>query len=739
MLRNVEPRATLNGLSRAKARSYVTATVHPLLVGDELEKGWKVDKKNSKSVRLRRPKPDWMAWEDRVWTLLYRMGFTHLSGQGGGLLDLNTKEEKSPTSQIDVVGLDDEVAIVISCKSAEKYSKRSGFREELAVHNELRQRFTNCIRQQFQAKDKRQVAFAMFLRNADLSDNDKKWASESRIILFDDRDLTYYEDLVAHLGQAARYQFLADILPEKEIPGLSIKVPAVRTKVGGYNCYTFSVAPADLLKVAFVAHRVRGNQSQIHTYQRMMRKSRLRAIRDFIEEDGIFPTNIVLSLQRAPEFERSQQLGDQNNGVFGWLRLKPLYRSAWIIDGQHRLYAYSGLEQALTSRLVVLAFERLPPSKQAELFISINAEQRKVKQSHLQELYADLRWESPDLEERLSAIVSKAVQALDEKPNSPFFDRILKADEKRSNISCITLGSVTKAISEDFFVLHRKKDVVGRYGPLWNLDGMDATYHRTIFVLDYWFGVIRNAVPDWWDLGIGEGGGVATSNGISVCLKVLRSVFQHLDATGYKLAELTDDELIACIQKYATALGDYFTSMSDQDRRVFRSSSLGDQGQIVCSRRCQVAMREALPTFSPSGLDDFIRLEKAQTNTKAKEIIDRIERTLQRTIVEELRREFGNDESEWWLIGVPKNVRLKVGNRHEDDDGRRGGREYYFDLIDYRAIAQEHWSQFEPLLAQGKSNISKDKRTAWMIEVNDMRKVVSHATAGKHISVEQLA
>ena len=51
---------------------------------------------------------------------------------------------------------------------------------------------------------------AMFLQNADLSDNDRARAKEAQVALFDEDDLEYYLGLVGQLGPAAKYQFLAD-------------------------------------------------------------------------------------------------------------------------------------------------------------------------------------------------------------------------------------------------------------------------------------------------------------------------------------------------------------------------------------------------------------------------------------------------------------------------------------------------------------------------------------------------
>lgn len=85
---------------------------------------------------------------------------------------------------------------------------------------------------------------------------------------------------------------------------------------------------------------------------------------------------------------------------------------------------------------------------------------------------------------------------------------------------------------------------------------------------------------------------------------------------------------------------------------------------------------------------------------------------------------------------MPKSVRLKVGARYEEEDGRRGGKECYFDLIDYRSIATSNWQLFEPLIAYGTGN--KEKRTAWMAFVNEQRKIVAHPSSAASVSLEDL-
>src|SRR5207244_9837394 len=137
-----------------------------------------------------------------------------------------------------------------------------------------------------------------------------------------------------------------------------------------------------------------------------------------------------------------------------------------------------------------------------------------------------------------------------------------------------------------------------------------------------------------------------------------------------------NDDLFEVARKYGQALADYLGSLSEDDQKKFRELR-GVQGVTARVRRCQEAIRNKYPEFNPEGLDQFLEQEKARTNIQAKEIIDRIEVALQRVVLEELKREFGDDESGWWIEGVPKPVRVEVTQRLEEDDAQRGGKENY--------------------------------------------------------------
>ncbi|NDU93161.1 MAG: DGQHR domain-containing protein [Ferrovum sp.] len=566
MLENMKPRIELTGLARQQARAYTAKTIHVADLDDAVNDGWTVQKKNKKTARLTRPKQKAVAHEDRVWTLLYRLGFAHLSAQGGAQLIRNPDDSLTLETQIDCVAVDDEVAVAIECKTFQDAKKDSRFQEKLAKHAASKRPFALAVERNFPSDTKRLVASVLFTWDYILTEQDKKRADEQHVVLLDEEDLQYYESLVSHLGPAARYQFLADIFPGRQIPGLEVRVPALRTKVGEYTCYTFSIQPEYLLKIAFVSHRARGNATDVDAYQRMIQKSRLKKIREYITADGNFPTNIVLNLEKSKysRFDLGKQEGTDHGANVGWLTLTPAYKSAWVIDGQHRLFAFSGHERARKNYLNVVAFDGLPGHLQAKLFVDINHEQKSVKRSLLDELWAELHWQAEDDDKRMRAVISKAIQGLDTDKESPLYNRVLLSDVSKDARTCISLSSVLAALDKSgFYLMHRRKNVTD-YGPLW-AGTNDDTMRRTIKILNSWFREISSRATEWWNLGSGEGGGLAMNEGVTICINILRSVFEHLEKN-HKLHELDDDELAKHISPYGVALGDYFAAMSLEER-----------------------------------------------------------------------------------------------------------------------------------------------------------------------------
>src|SRR6266567_6376594 len=105
MLSNIEPIGNLGSLFRFRGRTYVTKTVGLSSVDEMVKQGWSIAQENEKSKRLKKEKEGNVALTDQVWSLLYRMGFLYLNGEGKATLTADVRDPKSQTIDIDVVGI----------------------------------------------------------------------------------------------------------------------------------------------------------------------------------------------------------------------------------------------------------------------------------------------------------------------------------------------------------------------------------------------------------------------------------------------------------------------------------------------------------------------------------------------------------------------------------------------------------------------------------------------------------
>src|SRR5439155_9041024 len=122
------------------------------------------------------------------------------------------------------------------------------------------------------------------------------------------------------------------------------------------------------------------------------------SIAAYVDKGGQFPTNIVINFKTRRNNLEFQKMESFENTTFGKLTLPGQYGSAWVIDGQHRLYGFAFSKRGKKHVIPVLAYENLPATEEMRLFVDINCEQVKVSRGLLNEIYANLNYGSDDPE-----------------------------------------------------------------------------------------------------------------------------------------------------------------------------------------------------------------------------------------------------------------------------------------------------------------------------------------------------
>ena len=703
--------------------------------------GWQVrGRRKGKRLAMRRPKAEEKHFEDRVWCLLYRLGFPILSTGSQCFLVHDNTLPNSPKNQIDAVGIDDLVCVAVECKFQHKLGVRARLAKEIQHLASLKQRIQAGARAF--AGTGRAIVPILWTFNVDFAQVQQERANGEGVILLDERDLAYYESLAKEIGEAARHQFLADLLPGKRLSAADFEVPAIRTKVNGRFAYTFSAHPSDLLPIAYFAHRVHGKGPMTDAYQRMVKGSRIKSIKSYISDANFFPNNILINVtdRNCLRFERAKKQF-QGDVDFGMLYVSGRLGLAWIIDGQHRLLAYAGMEESSKHSVTVTAYDELPADIQARLFADINNKQKRVPQSLLLQISADIGLQAEKEVDRIHAIVTKVIQELESRPGSVFRGRVVMADQKKTPKRAITLTQFANVlIKPGFYVRKEKGGRITDPAALWRPDLADCI-ERTISIISFWFSGLVAANEAWWEHGSGPGGGLAMNNGVIICSNILRNVFDQLESElDNRLSGLTVQELQRVLRPFRDRLAEVLASLTDEERRSVRQlRGVGDVYNAG-TRRLQAALRSVMPEFDPEGLDEWLEAQKSQANQEAMSLIAKIEPHIINSIVAELKELYGAANERFWLDGVPRAVRQKADERFNEDDGRRTDRWRYLDLIDSRTILQkkENWEKLGDDFAYPKGNQSKESGTKWLVKLNEIRRGVAHPASGEIVSSEDI-
>ena len=704
--------------------------------------GWRTVRKNLKSTRMAKAKPADEQLDDEVWCILAQMGFNEMSK--GRQFTINV-EDGLPSRPIDVFAKDDETVIIVECTHCEVPGKKSmvPLIEEIQA---MREGLHESIRQVYGRQPKIKLQPVIATRNIAWRNVDLDRCARAKIGVLTDSELDYYLELVKHLKQAARYQFLGHMFGGQKIDGLTKQVVATRGKMGGDTFYTFLIQPDELLKIAYVGHKASRDTEGLATYQRMLQPYRLKKIAKYINDGGKFPTNIVVNLKTPKgtelRFDSKESHGDE---AWGTLYLPPTYASAWVIDGQHRLYGYvyardaGGFIQDSTA-LPVLAYENLPAEKEMNLFIDINSKQVKVRTALLVELYADLHWCSSNTDEAFQALHSRIASRLNSMKTSPFHERMVVTGKRKTRHRCLTTTSIRAGLDVAKLLGTLSRGAV-LPGPLSTAkaDDYEANLRKALSVLSDCLGMFSTELTNHWELGDAPGGYLCTNNGIRALFHVIKDIADHIrQEDGTELCLLDAEETSSEITPYLEVLIDFFKSASAQEIRAFRrtGSSLTAVRQQAYGLEAQI--NKTIGSFNPPGLADYLASRDEAGTEEAAGKVTKLNRMLFDYVIGRLKQHHGTEDKTWWIEGIPVGIRTKCTTAWEEKN-REGKEESNLYLIDYIDICIKNWQLVKAAISlDARDKENKKANTKWIKKLNDIRKITAHPERGV-LNTEQVA
>lgn len=643
----------LNSAKYLRRRTYITKKERTLALPDLIEEGWEEFKKykDPKFIGVRKEKPFDELFEDKVWLLFAQMGFTYMNRDRHFKMqyDFNNPDI---TQQIDVFAADDETVLIIECKSASEL-KNGSFKKSIeAYYGQM-----DGLRKEAQKRfPKRKVKFIWATYNYIMSKADLNKLNEWGIVYFSDAIVNYYIELVKHLGRCARYQLLGNLFANQEIRNMDNKIPAIEGKMGKHRYYSFSIEPEKLLKIGYVLHRNEANKNMMPTYQRLIKKNRLQSVQDFIDKGGYFPNSIIISIDtkgRGLQFDPADKNFQVETALsrLGILHLPKKYRSAYIIDGQHRLYGYSNSEYAYKNCIPVVAFVDLDREEQIKIFMDINENQKSVPKTLRVTLNADMLWASDNFNERRQALRSKIAQMLGEEDTSPLLGRIAIGENEKNSVRCITVEALQLTLKRcDFFNIYDKKNDVISEGTF-DLGDNEETCELFYPFIESCLSYCKSHLEDEWSKG--EYGILTINRGMHGLIRVINDIINHLkgvnkiDPRNMPLENLNSE-----VQYYLDPLLEFISSVTEEKRNELKSS-LGGGADKKYWRTFQKAVFDARKDFIPEGLEEYWRDEAKLFNNEANELLQNLTIHIKQLIKERLKQYY---KDKWLIDGIPKNI-----------------------------------------------------------------------------------
>lgn len=676
------------------------------------------------------------AFEDEMWVLFYNMGFKVMNASRQFKMSYS-KDNPDLTQQIDVIAIDDDVCLFIECKFSETLNNSKDWKNTLEAWQGKYPGLVTEIKTKY---PNRKCKFIFATKNYFLGPQDKKRVHDFRFLHYSNENIKYIKSLSDHLGPSARYQLLGSIFSGEKVANINSQVPAIEGKMGNLTYYTFVIEPERLLKLSFILHRNSANHDEMPTYQRLIQKSRLQKIRAFVESGNFFPNSLIVSIDSRKSDLQFDQASkniqvEGSSSRIGRLTLPQQYHSIYVIDGQHRLYGYSGTEYAQKNTIPVVAFVDLDKDSQVKMFMDINENQKKVSKALRNILTVDLLLDSKISEQRQRALMLYFGQKLGEDSSSPLYGRVVMGENEADAMMCVTIEYIKDAITDSGLFNRYKKDsnTLTHRGLL----DKPTTEQTSEFFLPFIYKclkTIKEYCAEEWNRG--DSGYLAINNTMYAIIRAIGDIVFIVNASEDEgIATLSWESLYKKCEAWIMKLADTVESLDSQvadEIKGYRGASAKNKARI----KLQLVFHGKYPEFTNDELETYIKENDPSNTDNAKRELKLIKEYL----INRIKEAKGSDGNWLYLVASEKTIN-SIRNRMTAEETKRkmNGDSSSVDLwsfISYDEISQinsyaSNWSDWLQtiLTAEGRIKKSKAVTNSWLKSLDSYEKKIKESKA----------
>lgn len=743
----------LGKLYYSKKKEYIEQNVEHNELEKYLSEGWMKVKELKTKWKIQKNKSHSKLFEDRVWCQFYELGYRILNRDE--TLKLPFGNNPDDKKQIDVLAVDKETAFIIECKSAEKLKKAPSYNDDFDALRLRIEGFRQSIREIY-GKDLK-VKYIFATNNIRLSEDgeDKKRLDNMGVFYYNNNTYDYVESLIKHYEKAAKFQFLGLVFKNEAINKERIEIPAVEGRMGGELYYMFSIEPELLLKIGFVLHRTKANNSEMPTYQRLLIPNRIKNITKFIDEGGYFPNSLIINFSEGKKIQfEADRRGENTNSRAGILKIPNEYAIAYIMDGQHRLYGYANSQFLSTNTVPVVAMNGLEPAKQLKIFMDINQYQKAVSASLKGVLAEDLFWNDKLAEYRQIGLRSSIVKTLSI-GSGPLCDKITIGEDN----ALLSFDPFEKALRHSGLLPTAKGDQYKAGttdSALYNVnntnipDEMGKSKKRVVEFLNLCYSFVEDNYFKVFD---DDKYFVVSNRGTYPFIVLIGDIHKYLVTKDLVNINSSSQERFNEIQPYLKALLDKLLDLPEEVSSKYLIIR-GQGSENAWLRFFQSIVNEKYSQYAPIELVDWKERQNEEIQNQGRMYGEKIERYMKTIIISNLKQIYGE---EWFLeitnimIECQKRANLENEKNKKEGIDKRTDWTEMFNINDYKEIIEKHWSKkpdgdrdfktFENIFSidMDFGFNSKAEKIKWISHFNSYRNLWAHAgTKEKRLNKQEV-
>ncbi len=737
---------------RSRKSEFDEASIKPSELQEFEKLGYTKIKALKTKITVRKEKEHNHYFEDKLWCLMYSLGFRILNEDE--TFRLKYGENKQDLQQIDVIAINEEVAVIIECKSSNK-PRNVNYKEFLEGTRLKIDGFRKSVED---IVGKRKVKYVLATQNQKIGEEDKKRMIDNNIFHLDDNTFSYIESLIKSYKSAAMYQFLGLLFKGEIISNDPIDVPALQGEMGGKKYYMFSIEPTHLLKTGFVLHRTRVNETENPTYQRLLVPSRLNGISKFIDDGGFFPNSVIVNFKTSKKikltFDQSSSKGLDSKSRHGILRIPNVHSIAYIIDGQHRLYGFANTDYISTSTIPVVAFENLESEEQLSMFLDINENQKKISPRLKLTLQEDISWNSPNLQSRMKALRSGIINKIADDIGP--LNKILSIGEDNKELSPTYIDNALRK-APGILPKSKRTELIDDIGIVYRIGNQDSNkemYRVKDHVSEFITLLFIHIENEFNTLYETKRSYVRSNRGLFAILYVVGSLNRYLSMKGKLDINSTASERLTEIQPYIDHLLNSLSSFAINEKDPFDILKIqGQAAERSWAMTFEKIINERFAEFKTDELIEFEETQDKELQKEAKEYLDELERMIKKITLNQMEDIFG-DVWDLEITSIKKSCQIRAEDEKERIYKTEGVRKVIkwtdmFNILDYHSMLSSNWTKegsetgltFQKLFSlnteeyifhKGKevfelgSNSNK-KSIDWLKKINNYRNSIAHS------------